>query len=222
MNSSTTQSSAIDTWEAAYLRFETPEQEISKFFARLEKLGVRQWANNAKIVELFCGRGNGLHALERLGFMHLEGIDLSAHLVSQYRGSATMHVGDCRELPFESESRDVLIVQGGMHHLPELPSDLDRTLAEARRVLKPGGKFVAVEPWLTPFLRFVHFVCERKLARAMSAKVEALHTMIENERSTYENWLSRPAEILALLDKHFQRERQHIGFGKLMFVGARR
>lgn len=217
-----TGSPSTSAWEAAYLRFETPEEEISKFFARLEKLGVRQWPNSAKIVELFCGRGNGLHALERLGFMHLEGIDLSAHLVSQYRGSATMHVGDCRELPFETESRDVLIVQGGMHHLPELPGDLDRTLAEARRVLRPGGKFVAVEPWLTPFLRFVHFVCERKVARAMNAKIEALHTMIENERKTYENWLSRPAEILALLDKHFQRERRHIGFGKLMFVGVRR
>ncbi len=55
----------------------------------------------------------------------------------------------------------------------------------------------------------------------MNAKIEALHTMIENERKTYENWLSRPAEILGLLDKHFQRERQHIGFGKLMFVGVR-
>ena len=56
----------VDPWEAAYLRFETPEQEIQKFLKRLRKLGAGEWPSGAKIVELFCGRGNGLHALERL------------------------------------------------------------------------------------------------------------------------------------------------------------
>ena len=107
MSSTSTPSTSIDTWEAAYLRFETPEEEIAKFVSRLEKLGARQWPKGIKIVELFCGRGNGLHALNRLGFEHLEGIDLSAHLVSQYRGPATMHVGDCRSLPFESSKASV-------------------------------------------------------------------------------------------------------------------
>jgi SAM-dependent methyltransferase len=217
-----TTTSSISDWEAAYLRFETPEEEITKFVARLEKLGARQWPTSGKVVELFCGRGNGLHALDRMGFQRLEGIDLSARLVSEYRGTATMYVGDCRSLPFETASKDVLIVQGGLHHLPVLPDDLEHTLAESKRVLKPGGKFVAVEPWLTPFLSFVHFVSERKLARAMSRKVEALHTMIVHERDTYENWLSRPREILATFDKYFNQSQKHIGRGKLMYVGAPR
>src|SRR5437762_12555511 len=49
-------------WEAAYLRFETPEEEIRKFIGRLNRLGARQWPSDAEIVELFCGRGNGLVA----------------------------------------------------------------------------------------------------------------------------------------------------------------
>src|SRR5438132_7278717 len=51
-----------DPWEAAYLRFETPEQEIQKFIARLNRLGAPQWPRDSEIVELFCGRGNGLIA----------------------------------------------------------------------------------------------------------------------------------------------------------------
>src|SRR5580700_4855758 len=77
-----------DPWEAAYLRFETPEQEIQKFVSRLRKLGADQWPRDAEIVELFCGRGNGLNALERLGFTRLEGVDLSPRLIAEYRGLA--------------------------------------------------------------------------------------------------------------------------------------
>src|SRR5438477_12963424 len=82
-----------DPWEAAYLRFETPEQEIQKFLRRLQKLGASQWPRDAQIVELFCGRGNGLQALHRLGFNHLEGVDLSPRLLAQYEGSASCTVG---------------------------------------------------------------------------------------------------------------------------------
>src|SRR6266478_7656095 len=100
-----------DPWEAAYLRFETPKQEIQKFVSRLRKLGAAQWPRNTEIVELFCGRGNGLVALERLGFTHIEGVDLSPRLLAQYKGSAKCTVADCRKLPFPDCSKDVLIVQ---------------------------------------------------------------------------------------------------------------
>ena len=44
-----------------------------------------------------------------------------------------------------------MVVQGGLHHFPELPADLELTLAEIRHVLRPGGLAVIVEPWLTSF-----------------------------------------------------------------------
>jgi hypothetical protein len=66
-----------DPWEEAYLRFESPEEEIRKFIGRLKFMGATKWPRNAKIVELFCGRGSGLRALHQLGFSEVEGIDLS-------------------------------------------------------------------------------------------------------------------------------------------------
>ena len=213
---------SIDAWEAAYLRFETPEEEIQKFATRLVKLGASKWPGDAEIVELFCGRGNGLRALQDLGFTKLEGVDLSPRLISEYRGPAHCLVADCRKLPFASESKDVLIVQGGLHHLPTLPEDLDQTFAEMQRVLRKSGRAMFVEPWLTLFLKFVHAVCENTLVRRASPKLDALATMIENERKTYEAWLNQPAAISQLARKYFSPVHESFAWGKWSFVGTPR
>ena len=215
-------SSTADLWEAAYLRFETPEEEIAKFTRRLQRLGAERWPKESRVVELFCGRGNGLHALAQLGFRHIEGVDLSPRLLAEYKGDAKCYAHDCRELPFQDASKDAAIVQGGLHHLPTLPGDLERVFSELRRVVRPEGHVVFVEPWLTPFLRLAHKVSETRFARRFSVKLDALATMIENERQTYENWLSRPQEILGLVHCYFRVEQESIAWGKWSFVGKPR
>jgi ubiquinone/menaquinone biosynthesis C-methylase UbiE len=209
-----------DPWEAAYLRFETPEQEIQKFMARLTRLGAPEWPRETEIVELFCGRGNGLIALERLGFTRVEGVDLSPRLVAQHRGRAKCTIADCRQLPFADRSKDVLIVQGGLHHLSTLPDDLDQTFSEMQRVLRNDGCVVLVEPWLTPFLRFVHAISENPLARRLSNKMEALATMIQFERRTYEQWLAQPELIKNVARAHFAPLHESFAWGKWNFVGT--
>jgi SAM-dependent methyltransferase len=219
VNDDVQDSSAVGPWEAAYLRFETPEEEIAKFLRRLGRLGVEKWPKESEIVELFCGRGNGLHALARLGFQNLEGVDLSPRLLAQYHGPAKTLVADCRTLPFADRSKDVLIVQGGLHHLPVLPDDLERTFAEMRRVLRDNGRLMLVEPWRTPFLTFAHLVSDNPLMRKLSNKLDALATMTEYERPTYENWLSRPREISGLAHKYFVPLHESFHWGKWNFVG---
>src|SRR5262249_22236184 len=124
-----------DSWESAYLRFETPEREIRKFVRRLKKLGARTWRRDSRVVELFCGRGNGRRALAQLGFSRVNGVDLSANLLSHGPTDFQLVLADCRELPFAAGSQDFAIVHGGLHHLPTLPEDLERTMGEVRRVL---------------------------------------------------------------------------------------
>jgi SAM-dependent methyltransferase len=215
----TVQTSSEVSWEAAYLRFETPEQETRKFIGRLRRLGASSWPKDSRIVELFCGRGNGLHALERLGFRNLDGVDLSPRLVAEYQGPATCHVADCRLLPFSTSSKDIAIVQGGLHHLVRLPEDLDQVFAEIRRVLTRNGRVLFVEPWRTPFLTLVHFIAEKPVARRLSAKLDALATMIEHERQTYEQWLSQPELISVLAKRYFVPLRESFAGGKWNFVG---
>jgi len=211
-----------EAWEAAYSRFETDEQEVRKFVGRLRMMGADGWPRNSEIVELFCGRGNGLRALNKLGFTRLEGVDLSASLLARYRGPGKCYRFDCRQLPFRDRSKDVVIIHGGLHHLANLPEDLEQTLSEMYRILRDGGVVGVVEPWSTPFLLFVHAMCRTNIARRLSRKIDALATMIRCERSTYEQWLRQPKMVLGLVEKYFQPTRQSFGRGKLRFVGTKR
>jgi SAM-dependent methyltransferase len=210
--------SSLEIWEKAYRRFETPDEEIRKFVKRLRGLGADHWPRSSRVVELFCGRGNGLLALSRLGFVDIEGIDLSPRLLALYKGPGKATVGDCRSLPWADGAKDILIVQGGLHHLPDLTDDLERVLTESQRVLAPGGKFVAIEPWLTPFLRGVHVASFSSL-RTISGKLDAFATMVEHERETYQRWLTSADIICSLFKRYFRVEQFSLSWGKVRFVG---
>jgi ubiquinone/menaquinone biosynthesis C-methylase UbiE len=207
--------SNLNDWERAYLIFESPSEEISKFKSRLQKLGIRSWNRDLKILEIFCGRGGGLHAWEELGFT-----DLSEHLISQYKGPAHCYVADARALPFSESSFDVVSVQGGLHHLSST-EDLRQALLEIHRVLRPHGKLIVVEPWLTPFLQFVHWICRFRFIRKISKKLNALATMIENEQKDYYSWLERPKEILQIIQTYVTLSSCSISFGKIRMLGIR-
>src|ERR1700730_3372933 len=203
----------LNPWEAAYLRFESPEEEIRKFIRRLTRLGAPQWPRDSEIVELFCGRGNGLIALQRLGFTRLEGVDLSPRLLAKFKGSAKCTVADCRKLPFADRSKDVLIVQGGLHHLPTLPDDLNRTFSEMQRVLRKDGRVMFVEPWRTSFLTFVHLISEIPPIRKISRKMDAFATMTEYEIRPYEQWLGQPDLIRKTARAHFVPVHEYFAWG---------
>jgi ubiquinone/menaquinone biosynthesis C-methylase UbiE len=91
------------------------------------------------------GGGAGIHAApmaERGYEVHL--IDPVPLHVEQAAGLglASALVGDARELPFEDERFDAVLLLGPLYHLPER-ADRVAALAEARRVVRPGGRVVA-------------------------------------------------------------------------------
>ena len=214
-----TVSGSQSRWEEAFLRFETPEQERRKFGGRLRSLGADSWPRDSEIVDLFCGRGQNLVVLESMGFTRLEGVDLSANLLGRYKGPARMIQADCRELPLPDASRDVVVIQGGLHHLPGFPQDLEKVLDSILRILRPDGRLVLIEPWDTPFLRFVLFCSGIPLARGLWRPLDAFHVMVEEETPLYQKWLGSPGVILERLNARFRTEMMDIGWGRIAFVG---
>jgi len=211
----------VSAWERAYQRFETPEQERRKFIRRLRSLGVHEWNRQASVLEVCSGRGNGLVAWQQLGFQNVRGVDLSRGLVEVSALRQRCLLGDARQLPIRTASQDIAIVQGGLHHLLHL-DDVRAALGEMRRVLKPDGRVIVIEPWRTPFLRLVHFVSEQPLARRMSNTLDAFATMTDEERPTYEAWLARAEPILQAVTAEFEPIVLRRGWGKLMFLGRPR
>ena len=211
----------ITPWEAAYLRFETPDQEVRKFLRRFQRLRADEWPRDALILDLFCGRGSGEKALRLRGFHRIIGVDLSEQLLRTRDAGPDSLAADCRFMPVRAASADIAIVQGGLHHLPQLPDDLAITLDEVQRVLKPGGLFVAVEPWRTPFLTFAHFVSEIPMVRRLSNRLDAFATMTEHEIRTYAARLTSAPVILAELEKRFAARYLQIRWGKIFYIGVR-
>jgi ubiquinone/menaquinone biosynthesis C-methylase UbiE len=56
---------------------------------------------------------------------------------------ASCNIGDARQLEFDDEIADAVLLLGPLYHLVEL-EDRNRSLLEAYRVLKPGGHLFAV------------------------------------------------------------------------------
>jgi ubiquinone/menaquinone biosynthesis C-methylase UbiE len=80
------------------------------------------------------------------------GLDISPKLVALGRikfPGVEFIEGDVEHLPFESATFDGVLLSGLVHHLP----DPSRCAAEAFRILKPGGCFVAFDPnRMNPFM----------------------------------------------------------------------
>ena len=63
-----------------------------------------------------------------MGFKNIHGVDLSPRLLNRYSGIAQLYVGDATSLEFPDSWADIIIVQGGLHHLLSLPEDLEKCL----------------------------------------------------------------------------------------------
>jgi len=61
-------------------------------------------------------------------------------------------VMDARSLPFRASSLAATVMVDVLHHVP----DVGAFFGEAVRVLRPGGRIVMIEPWVTPWSRFVY------------------------------------------------------------------
>ncbi len=112
---------------------------------------LAKWRPGARVADLGCGSGVFTHLLHRRGFDAV-GVDLSPKLIALGRlkyPQVTFQEGDVEHLPFATASLDGILLSGLLHHLPDPAS----CAAEAFRVLKPGGSFVAFDPnRMNPFM----------------------------------------------------------------------
>jgi SAM-dependent methyltransferase len=82
--------------------------------------------------------------------------DLAAPLAERLAGTnVEVQCADATDLPFEAGRFSTVTMFSVLHHVPS-PEEQDRVFAEVRRVLRPGGAFVGVDPIDRPDLRISH------------------------------------------------------------------
>jgi len=156
---------------------------------------VRAGANARRTLEIGAGLGAHLEFedVDRQEYYAVElREELAENLSARFPGVTTL-VADCQKrLPFDDRFFDRVLAIHVLEHLPDLPAALD----EVRRVLAPGGRFVAVIP------------CEGgavySLARRFTSK-----RLFEREFGRDYDWFIRyehinvPWEIRSELEKRF-------------------
>jgi SAM-dependent methyltransferase len=98
-------------------------------------------ASPTRILEVGSGPGELSARLDRELGADVIAIDLSPRMVDlACRRGVDARLGDVQDLQFADETFDCVLAAWMLYHVP----DLDRGLAELARVLRPGGRLVAV------------------------------------------------------------------------------
>lgn len=101
-----------------------------------------------RVLDLGCGAGAWSAAIARqLPSVEVIGVDVGAEFIAAATRAhsgprVSFEVADFAELPFEDSAFDCIYADNGLEHAYDVTS----TLAEARRVLAPGGLLVAAIP----------------------------------------------------------------------------
>ena len=107
----------------------------------------------ARVLDLGCGPGGVMAAAaRRWPAARVVGVDVAARMLAEARrgwpGAAPPALvrADAAALPFAAGSFDAVTSHSFLYLVP----DRDAVLAEAGRVLRPGGRLLLVEPWAGP------------------------------------------------------------------------
>lgn len=153
--------------------------------AMLDALGSRQFDG---LLDLGTGTGRILELFAPL-YSRAIGIDASADMLAVARANldragianAQVRLGDVYHLPFGRNSFDVVTIHQVLHYLDEP----EHAIAEAARVLRPGGRLLVVDfaPHDLEFLRERHAHRRLGFARnAMRQWIEAPSLSLESAR----------------------------------------
>ena len=109
-----------------------------------------QPSTHLSVLDIGCNTGGEAISLQRLGF-DMTAVDINEVAVSIARERCEAFGGNCpnflvfdaHDIPFPDDSFDAVVCWEVLHHFADLP----RVLREIERILKPGGRGIAFEPF---------------------------------------------------------------------------
>jgi SAM-dependent methyltransferase len=98
-------------------------------------------AGSGRLLEVGCGTGDFTERLQREAAGNIVAVDLSDRMVALTKARGVEAAcADIETLPFGDGRFDCVLANRVLYHVP----DLDRGLGEIARVLRPGGRLIAV------------------------------------------------------------------------------
>jgi len=138
--------------------------------------------NNSVILDYGCGIGNSLKQVISFKPKKITGIDISEVSIEKAKKNFDKNtkiellVDNCEKTKFEENTFDIVYGTGILHHL-----NFEICLDEIQRILKPGGRFLFIEPLGTnPLIN---------LYRRLTPKSRSIdeHPLVENDLNLIKN-----------------------------------
>jgi len=184
-----------------------------------------------RVLDLACGTGD-IAFLAAAGGARVTGLDLTPRMIELARqkimwGEASASragdrrsveflVGDMTALPIADGSVDLVTTGYGLRNVP----DLERAIAEIRRVLKPGGRLLSLD-FNRPSSRLVRAAYHAYLTAVGSALGWLLHRDGDTYRYIPESLRRYPAAdavVTMLREAGFSNARWHRVLGGLLAI----
>ena len=104
------------------------------------------------VLDVGCGAGALVRWLRSSG-ARITGAECGVEMRRRAIEADPVHAGDYvdaegQDLPFDDGSFDAVIYSYSLHHVPT--EHIPQALREARRVLRPGGRLIVIEPAIDP------------------------------------------------------------------------
>lgn len=115
------------------------------YFAQTERDLVKglELPTGGRLLEVGCGEGGNLHHLgARPGWVGLDFAEAKLRHGQSCVPDVAFVRGDASRLPLAEHTFDAVLIRDVLHHVP----DRRAVVAEAARVLKPGGRLGLIEP----------------------------------------------------------------------------
>ncbi len=205
-------------WAENYIKFRLNDDGNYRYlFSYLDTVADLAAARHPdRVLDLGCGSGPLLRRLrDRLPHSHLVGVDLSPRLLQEVPPTAAVN-GDALALPFADDSFAVIVCVAVSELFTD--TDFEKVLAEARRVIRPGGTLIVLyrnptslwEPYWW-YYRYPHYqnaytrMSLRSLSRRADLPIEHLQgtylaappLIYRNHRAFYRDWM--PKRLLAVI-----------------------
>lgn len=207
----------VDYWNAhlnstQFLGDSQIEEGSPEFFAEIEA-GFDRFPYKAglfdhiaelpggRLLEIGCGLGNDLCQIAR---RHVDatGIDIAPRAVelaqqhlAMHNLNATVLLANCEDLPFASDSFDIVYSSGVIQHTP----DINASVSEIFRVLRPGGTLVIIL-----YHRYSWFNLLSKITRTNIEFADADAPIIRDFSRRQLRRLFRKATDLRITMEHFR------------------
>ena len=115
-------------------------------------LPMLNWQSGQSILDVACGTGSLLAAMNARKQIRGFGIDISERMIEQAKTrnlGMEFHVSGCESVPYPDESMDIITVCAAYHHFPNVGA----FAKEAGRMLKPGGMIYIADMYVPSLIK---------------------------------------------------------------------